>query len=144
MIPGGLLTSRGCPARCTFCANHVTGRRFRHRSAGDVVAEIRGYHDLCGVTFLPCWDDALTADRKRLVALCDAFERELDFPFTWSAITRANLVTPELLAAMRRAGLVHVNFGVESGDDDGAQGDQEGDQDRSRRPGARARQGGRG
>ena len=51
-------------------------------------------------------------------ALCEAFERELDFPFTWSAITRANLVTPELLAAMRRAGLVHVNFGVESGDDD--------------------------
>ena len=118
VIPGGLLTSRGCPARCTFCANHVTGRRFRHRSAGDVVAEIRGYHDLCGVTFLPCWDDALTADRKRLVALCDAFERGLDFPFTWSAITRANLVTPELLAAMRRAGLMHVNFGVESGDDD--------------------------
>jgi radical SAM superfamily enzyme YgiQ (UPF0313 family) len=118
VIPGGLLTSRGCPARCTFCANHVTGRRFRHRSAGDVVTEIRGYHDLCGVTFLPCWDDALTADRKRLVALCEAFERGLDFPFTWSAITRANLVTPELLAAMRRAGLMHVNFGVESGDDD--------------------------
>jgi radical SAM superfamily enzyme YgiQ (UPF0313 family) len=118
VIPGGILTSRGCPAHCTFCANHVTGRRFRHRSAEAVVAEVRGYHDLCGVTFLPCWDDALTANRKRLYALCDAFERELDFPFTWSAITRANLVTPELLAAMRRAGLVHVNFGVESGDDD--------------------------
>ena len=118
IIPGGILTSRGCPARCTFCANHVTGRRFRHRSAAGVVAEIRGYHELCGVTFLPCWDDALTANRKRLVELCEAFERELDFTFTWSAITRANLVTPELLAAMRRAGLVHVNFGVESGDDD--------------------------
>jgi len=118
VIPGGILTSRGCPARCTFCANHVTGRRFRHRSAGAVVAEVQGYHDLCGVTFLPCWDDALTANRKRLFALCEAFEQELDFQFTWSAITRANLVTPELLAAMRRAGLVHVNFGVESGDDD--------------------------
>jgi len=118
VIPGGILTSRGCPAHCTFCANHVTGRRFRHRSADDVVAEVQGYHDLCGVTFLPCWDDALTANRKRLFGLCEAFERELDFPFTWSAITRANLVTPELLAAMRRAGLVHVNFGVESGDDD--------------------------
>ena len=46
------------------------------------------------MTFLPCWDDALTADRTRLVALCDAFERDVDFPFTWSAITRANLVTP--------------------------------------------------
>ena len=27
--PGGILTSRGCPARCTFCANYVTGRSFR-------------------------------------------------------------------------------------------------------------------
>jgi radical SAM superfamily enzyme YgiQ (UPF0313 family) len=33
VIPGGMLTSRGCPARCTFCANYVTGRVFRHRSA---------------------------------------------------------------------------------------------------------------
>ncbi|MBE7424946.1 MAG: radical SAM protein [Ideonella sp.] len=53
----------------------------------------------------------------RLLELCAAFERSFDFRFGFSAITRANLVTPELLAAMRRAGLVHVNFGVESGDD---------------------------
>src|SRR5262249_2860697 len=38
-------------------------------------------------------------------------------PFRWSAITRASMVKPELLRAMRRAGLMHINFGVESGDD---------------------------
>src|SRR4051794_9840914 len=32
VVPGGILTSRGCPARCTFCANYVTGRAFRFRS----------------------------------------------------------------------------------------------------------------
>jgi len=53
---------------------------------------------------------------RRLLDLCAEFER-FDFPFGFSAITRANLVTPELLAAMRRGGAVHVNFGVESGDD---------------------------
>src|SRR5262249_25027251 len=67
--------------------------------------------------FYPCWDDALTANRPRLHELCATIEREIRFPLQWSAITRANMVNPDLLATMRRAGLVHVNFGVESGDD---------------------------
>jgi len=118
VIPGGILTSRGCPARCTFCANYVTGRTFRYRSSESVVAEVNAYHSRYGTTFFPCWDDALTANRVRLYELCAVLEERCEFPFTWSAITRANMVKPELLAAMRRAGLVHVNFGVESGDDD--------------------------
>ena len=55
-----------CTARCTFCANYVTGRTFRYRSAANVVAELNAYHDLFGTTFFPCWDDALTANRRRL------------------------------------------------------------------------------
>ena len=118
VIPGGILTSRGCPARCTFCANYVTGRGFRWRSAECVVAELNAYHARCGATFFPCWDDALTANAKRLYALCETIERDVAFEFRWSAITRANLVKPELLRAMKRAGLLAVNFGVESGDDE--------------------------
>jgi radical SAM superfamily enzyme YgiQ (UPF0313 family) len=73
-------------------------------------------HSNWGISFFPCWDDALTADHRRLFELCSELERGLDFPFAFSAITRASMVTRELLQAMRRAGLVHVNFGVESGD----------------------------
>jgi radical SAM superfamily enzyme YgiQ (UPF0313 family) len=118
VIPRGVLTSRGCPARCTFCANYVTGRGFRYRSAASVVAELNAYHARCGATFFPCWDDALTANIPRLYQLCEALERDLRFPLQWSAITRATMVKPELLRALKRAGLVHVNFGVESGDND--------------------------
>jgi radical SAM superfamily enzyme YgiQ (UPF0313 family) len=117
VVPGGILTSRGCPARCTFCANYVTGRAFRYRDRGEIAREITAWHEGWGMSFFPIWDDAFTVHRPRLLALCEEFSR-LDFPFAFSAITRANLVTPELLAAMRRAGAVHVNFGVESGDDD--------------------------
>lgn len=116
--PGGILTSRGCPARCTFCANHVTGRSFRHRSASNVTDEINAWHALTGLSYFPCWDDALTAQPTRLAALCEAIERDVTFPFSFGAITRANMVTRELLRTMRRAGLCHVNFGVESGDDE--------------------------
>src|SRR5690606_37262836 len=99
--PGGILTSRGCPARCTFCANYVTGRRFRHRSASSVVREIRVLHDRFGLSYLPCWDDALTADHARLNSLCAALRADIDFPFSFGAITRANMITPQLLRTMR-------------------------------------------
>ncbi len=116
--PGGILTSRGCPARCTFCSNAVTGRSFRYRSAENVTQEINAWHERCGLSYFPCWDDALTAKTARLTQLCEAIERDVQFPFAFGAITRANMVTRELLKTMRRAGLIHVNFGVESGDDE--------------------------
>ena len=117
VTPGGMLTSRGCPARCTFCANYVTGRGFRYRSAAAVVSELNRFHELTGACFFPFWDDALTANVPRLLELCRAFREGVRFPLGWSAITRANMVTPELLDAMKAAGCVAVNFGVESGDD---------------------------
>jgi anaerobic magnesium-protoporphyrin IX monomethyl ester cyclase len=116
--PGGILTSRGCPARCTFCANVVTGRSFRHRSAQSVTAEINAWHEQCGIDYFPIWDDAFTANTPRLLELCAAIERDVCFPFNFGAITRANMVSRDLLRTMRQAGLMHVNFGVESGDDE--------------------------
>lgn len=118
VIPGGMLTSRGCPARCTFCANYVTGRSFRYRSPESVVAELNAYHARYGTTFFPFWDDALTANKPRMLDLCEILERDIRFNLGWSAITRAGMITPELLHAMKRAGCLSVNFGVESGDDE--------------------------
>lgn len=118
VIPGGILTSRGCPARCTFCANYVTGRGFRYRSSTDVVGELNAYYQRTGTTFFPFWDDALTANVPRVRDLFRALVEDVRFPVSWSAITRANMVTPDLLSGMRRAGCVSANFGVESGDDD--------------------------
>ena len=117
IAPGGLMTSRGCPARCTFCANYVTGRAYRWRSAEDVVAEmvdVRQRHDL--YTF-PIWDDAFTARRPRLYALCDAIRENSDLDgITWTCITPGNMVKPADLDKMREAGCVAINFGIESGD----------------------------
>lgn len=116
--PGGLLTSRGCPARCTFCANVVTGRSLRMHGIDRVLSDLEHWHAISGHTFFPFWDDALTAKIPRLAALCEALRQRLGFALQFSAITRAAIVTPELLHTMKRAGLVHINFGVESGDDE--------------------------
>ncbi len=77
--PGGILTSRGCPAKCTFCSNAVTGRAFRHRSAANVTQEINAWHERTGIEHFPCWDDALTANSARLFELCEAIQRDVRF-----------------------------------------------------------------
>jgi radical SAM superfamily enzyme YgiQ (UPF0313 family) len=112
----GLMLSRGCPSRCTFCANHVTGRKLRWRSPASVVAELNACHALTGARFIPFWDDAFTAHAGRVIALCAALERGLDFALQFSAVTRATMAKPNVLAALRRAGCLQITFGVESGD----------------------------
>lgn len=117
VVPGGLMTSRGCPARCTFCANYVTGRAYRWRSATNVVAEMVALRERYGVRHFPFWDDAFTARRSRLEAVCDAILAEPALRgITWTCITPGNMVKPEDLQRMRAAGCVAVNFGIESGD----------------------------
>ncbi len=117
VVPGGLMTSRGCPARCTFCANYVTGRAFRFRSAADVIAEMIVLRRDYQISTFPFWDDAFTANRPRLNELCDAIVAEPALAgITWTCITPGNMVKPFDLERMRRAGCVAINFGIESGD----------------------------
>jgi len=116
-VPGGIVTSRGCPARCTFCANYVTGRAYRWRSPDNVVSEMRALRRDFGLSHFPFWDDAFTARRPRLEALCDAILAEPELAgVTWTCITPGNMVLPRDLERMRRAGCVAINFGIESGD----------------------------
>jgi anaerobic magnesium-protoporphyrin IX monomethyl ester cyclase len=57
--PAGLLSSRGCPAACTFCSNNVTGRRFRYRSAALIAAEVRELQKRFGMLAFTFLDDSL-------------------------------------------------------------------------------------
>ncbi len=117
VVAGGMLTSRGCPPRCTFCANYVTGRSFRWRSAENVIAEMKMLKSRYGVMHFSFWDDAFTARRPRLIELCEAILAEPELRHaTWSAITPANMVKPSDLQLMWRAGCRSINFGIESGD----------------------------
>ncbi|MDP3396787.1 MAG: cobalamin-dependent protein [Methanoregula sp.] len=75
-----LVTTRGCPYRCTFCSSHtVHGRRLRRRSIGNVIAEITELHDKYGVTLFIPWDDMFTAGKKRTLDLLSQI-RSLDIP----------------------------------------------------------------
>jgi len=111
-----IVTSRGCPYRCTYCpVESAIGRRFRPRSPESIVAEIsywhgRGYRDF-GIA-----DDNFSLLPERVDALCALLEaRQLDITLECSNGLRADSVDERLLGRMRKVGFRTVAFGVEAG-----------------------------
>lgn len=112
--PAGLLSSRGCPAACTFCCNNVTGRRFRYRSAAQVAAEVgelRRRYGLCAFSF---FDDSFAVGRRRMQELCAALRAV--GPVYWSCTAHPAHLDREVLRDMKSAGCGGVDIGMESAD----------------------------
>lgn len=112
-----IMTSRGCPFNCSFCATPVNwGRHVRMRSPENVVREIELLKARYGIQVVFFFDDTFNASPKRADALCDLMiERRLDVFFKCDV--RIDIMSRELLAKMKRAGLFHVSYGLEAGSD---------------------------
>jgi radical SAM superfamily enzyme YgiQ (UPF0313 family) len=112
-----LLAMRGCPYRCVYCAvPGLFGRQVRCRDPGAVVAELLGAQARFGVEFFSFLDDTFTTRRAWVEAFCEAARRAgLAGRARWICLTRADLVDRTLLAAMKAAGCVRIELGVESG-----------------------------
>jgi len=109
-----LFTSRGCPARCSYCAGGLFGKRFRFRSADSVVDEMLAVHRQYGTRHFHFVDDAMAMNRDRVRQICRRLQDErLDV--TWSMMTRIDSMDEELLELVSRAGCVRIDYGVESG-----------------------------
>lgn len=113
-----LLTSRGCPQRCSYCSVHqVMGNRLRCRSPEHVIAEMRDSHDRFGITAFDFEDDNFTFDRKRALQILDGIvqtfgERRLRL-FAMNGLSLISL-DPELLQAMKAAGFERLDLSLGS------------------------------
>jgi radical SAM superfamily enzyme YgiQ (UPF0313 family) len=111
---GTMITSRGCPFRCSFCDKSVSGSRWRARPAWHVVDEMQQMREQFGLRFINFYDDNFTLNRGRVVQICEEIlRRGLDIQ--WKCEGRVDGVDVELLKLMRRAGCRVVAYGVESG-----------------------------
>ncbi len=110
-----IITSRGCPAACTFCSSpEFWGRSLRFRSAENMLEEVRLLRDRHGVVYVSVRDDTFTVSKKRVIDFCRALiDARLDL--LWDCQSRVNIVDEERLIWMRRAGCTHIQYGVESG-----------------------------
>lgn len=109
-----IISTRGCPYKCTFCDHNTFGRKYRMRSAANIVAEIEHLIREYGVQELAFVDDTFNVNDKRLNELFALMKaRGIDLP--WTCMARINTTSREQLEAMKAAGCWHISFGIESG-----------------------------
>lgn len=109
-----VISTRGCPYRCTFCTTSRMFAPYRQRSIDNVIREIRMYKDM-GFKYLNFEDDNFTADKERAKEICRRMIREnLTFKETFF-FGRTDLADDEeLLQLLHDAHLTRVLIGIES------------------------------
>jgi radical SAM superfamily enzyme YgiQ (UPF0313 family) len=112
-----VMTSRGCPFNCSFCATPINwGRHVRMRSPENVVREIELLKARYGMEVVFFYDDTFNASPKRADAIAKLLiERKLDVLIKCDV--RLDIMSRESLELMKRAGLFHLSFGLEAGSD---------------------------
>jgi len=112
-----LVTSRGCPCACSFCASPgLWGGGIRFRSPDNVLDEIELLVKRYGVREIHFEDDNLTLRRTHVTAICEGIlSRGLDISWAAPNGVRVDTLDHPLLQLMKRSGCSLLAFGVESG-----------------------------
>lgn len=109
-----MIASRGCPFRCNWCAKPIFGDSYQLRPAIEVAEEMSLLKEQFGADHLWFADDIFALNRRWIQDLAEAVEElECQIPFKIQA--RADLLTPETVRALKRAGCAEIWMGVESG-----------------------------
>jgi anaerobic magnesium-protoporphyrin IX monomethyl ester cyclase len=109
-----MVTSRGCPYGCNWCAKPVFGRRYTQRSPAAVAREMRRLKDQVGPEHVWFADDIFGLTAEWITAFAAEVER-LDARIPFMMQSRVNLMRPGVVQALARAGAEEVWLGVESG-----------------------------
>lgn len=112
-----IMTSRGCPAKCTFCSIHtVWGREFRGRSGQNVLDELNLLVDKYQIKEIQIEDDNLTYSKPRAHEVLDKIiEADLGLSFTTPNGIAAWVLDRPLLEKLKKAGFYRLTIAVESG-----------------------------
>jgi radical SAM superfamily enzyme YgiQ (UPF0313 family) len=111
-----IITSRGCPYSCRFCASSVAGKTVRYRSADAVVDEIGFLHKKFGVGEIQILDDNFTLKRSHAVNILEGIlKRGLKVALSLPNGVRLDRLDEELVRLLERAGCYSLTVGLDSG-----------------------------
>ncbi len=110
-------STRGCPYRCTFCANNtIMGRKVRARSAEMVLKEMELLHDQYGIREFQIIDDNFTSKKALTLGVCNGImEKGWDISLSFPNGVRLSTLDEEILSLLEKAGCYSLGLGIESG-----------------------------
>jgi radical SAM superfamily enzyme YgiQ (UPF0313 family) len=113
-----LMTSRGCPYRCSYCASPTINDRFRRRDPIRVADEVHYWHTRLGIRHFSFYDDALLVMPNEMAVplLNEIIRRDLPIHFHCPNGLHLREVTSELSMLMFKAGFKTIRFGFETSD----------------------------
>ncbi len=113
---GHMVTTRGCPFQCSFCAQSVMWKGVRYRSPCNILKEMTYLNTEYGVKDFTFWDDSFTIKHQRVEELCDLLvDKHWVEDWAWRCDTRMDLLNVPLVIRMLYSGCHRMSLGVESG-----------------------------
>lgn len=109
-----IITSRGCPYKCTYCDRSVFGNKVRYHGPKYTLNMIRTLKKKYGIGHFRIGDDNFIMHRERLAEICQGIIRE-KLEVSWSCLSRADLINEKFLEEVKQAGCWSIAFGIESG-----------------------------
>lgn len=110
---GHIITGRGCPYNCIFCASKtIWGNSVRLRSIGNVIKELEYIEDRYGCKSFLFRDDTFTITKDRTLDFCSKVNNK---GYIWQCDTRIDNLSKDVLSKMKNSGCHGIKIGVESG-----------------------------
>lgn len=113
-----IITSRGCPGRCTFCAGtSINSKQLRLRALESVMDELALLHQR-GIQEFHIEDENFTLNKKRTLKFCEMLKQQgLGMSWSLPSGVRIDTLDAEMLDAMEQAGCYSMALGIEFGSD---------------------------
>jgi radical SAM superfamily enzyme YgiQ (UPF0313 family) len=111
-----IVTSRGCPAGCTYCIKHVSYQYSARLRAPKLIMEEMWQLKKLGINNIHMYADLFTVNRDQVIELCKLMiEEKIDLH--WTSNSRVDYVDEEMLTLMGKAGCRLISWGIESGNE---------------------------
>lgn len=109
-----IMSSRGCPFNCRFCASSsIWGRQVTYYSVDRIIAEMKYIEKRFKCTFFTFWDETFTMNKKRIKEFCQKY----NLTSKWRCDTRADTLSNDMVQMMKQSGCDQMSVGIESGVD---------------------------
>lgn len=112
-----MVSSRGCPYKCSFCFKQPSDDKIRFRSAKNVADEMEFLSKGFKVKEIMFYDDVMTFKRAHITGICEEILSR-NLKIKWETPARVDNIDAPLLELMHRAGCIRLRYGVESGDEE--------------------------